>query len=251
MTIPSIALFGVLIPVLSLIGQGIGYLPAVIALMLYSQLPIIRNTYTAIMNVDPALREAARGMGMTTLQRLREVEMPIALPVIIAGVRNAVVLNIGDRARSRPISAPAGSAPSSRRGITQTDIRAARSPARSRVSLLAIVADYAAAAAAARGSPRPGLRLAMIRLERRHQGLRRRSRRRRPRRHGGAGGRDLRAARPVRLRQDHDDEDDQPADPADVGQDLHRRPRHRRGRRGHAAPLDRLRDPADRPVSRT
>ena len=71
MTIPSIALFGLLIPILSLIGQGIGYLPAVIAVILYSQLPIIRNTYTAIINVDPALREAARGMGMASLQRLR------------------------------------------------------------------------------------------------------------------------------------------------------------------------------------
>ena len=68
MTIPSIALFGVMIPVLSLIGQGIGYLPAVIAVLLYSQLPIIRNTYTAISNVDPALREAARGMGMSSLR---------------------------------------------------------------------------------------------------------------------------------------------------------------------------------------
>ena len=94
MTIPSIALFGLLIPVLSLIGQGIGYLPAVIALILYSQLPIIRNTYTAIMNIDPALREAARGMGMTPLERLRRVEIPLALPVIINGVRNAVVLGI-------------------------------------------------------------------------------------------------------------------------------------------------------------
>ena len=94
MTIPSIALFGLLIPVLSLIGQGIGYLPAVIALILYSQLPIIRNTYTAIMNIDPALREAARGMGMTPLERLRRVEIPLALPVIINGVRNAVVLSI-------------------------------------------------------------------------------------------------------------------------------------------------------------
>ncbi|HKH32626.1 MAG TPA: ABC transporter permease, partial [Beijerinckiaceae bacterium] len=94
MTIPSIALFGLLIPVLSLIGQGIGYLPAVIALILYSQLPIIRNTYTAIMNIDPALREAARGMGMTPLERLRRVEIPLALPVIMNGVRNAVVLGI-------------------------------------------------------------------------------------------------------------------------------------------------------------
>src|SRR5918997_6652095 len=87
MTIPSIALFGMLIPVLSVIGQGIGYLPAMIAVLLYSQLPIIRNTYTAINNVDPALREAARGMGMTSLERLLKVELPIAVPVIMAGVR--------------------------------------------------------------------------------------------------------------------------------------------------------------------
>ena len=71
MTIPSIALFGVLIPILSKIGQGIGWLPAVIAAMLYAQLPIIRNTYTAIRNVDPALRSAAIGMGMSVPQRLR------------------------------------------------------------------------------------------------------------------------------------------------------------------------------------
>src|SRR5207237_10420058 len=93
MTIPSIALFGVMIPILALVGQGIGYLPAVIAVLLYSQLPIIRNTYTAITNVDPALREAARGMGMGPLQRLSQVELPIAVPVIMAGVRRAVVIN--------------------------------------------------------------------------------------------------------------------------------------------------------------
>jgi len=95
MTIPSIALFGVLIPILSKIGQGIGWLPAVIAAMLYAQLPIIRNTYTAIRNVDPALRSAAIGMGMSVMQRLMRVEIPIALPVIIAGIRIAVVINIG------------------------------------------------------------------------------------------------------------------------------------------------------------
>jgi osmoprotectant transport system permease protein len=95
MTIPSIALFGVLIPILSKIGQGIGWLPAVIAAMLYAQLPIIRNTYTAIRNVDPALRSAAIGMGMSVPQRLARVEIPIALPVIIAGIRIAVVINIG------------------------------------------------------------------------------------------------------------------------------------------------------------
>ena len=94
MTIPSIALFGVMIPILSKIGQGTRYLPSVIAVMLYSQLPIIRNTYTAIHNVDPSLREAARGMGMTNMQRLFKVEIPLAVPVIMAGVRIAVVMNI-------------------------------------------------------------------------------------------------------------------------------------------------------------
>jgi osmoprotectant transport system permease protein len=141
MTIPSIALFGLLIPVLSLIGQGIGYLPALIALILYSQLPIIRNTYTAIMNVDPALREAARGMGMTTLQRLRVVELPIALPVIVNGVRNAVVLNIAIAAIATYIGA-GGLGTFISRGISQTDIRQLVTGALA-VSLLAIIADFA------------------------------------------------------------------------------------------------------------
>jgi osmoprotectant transport system permease protein len=141
MTIPSIALFGLLIPVLSLIGQGIGYLPALIALVLYAQLPILRNTYTAIMNVDPSLREAARGMGMTTLQRLREVELPIALPVIVNGVRNAVVLNIAIAAIATYIGA-GGLGTFISRGISQTDIRQLVTGALA-VSALAIVADLA------------------------------------------------------------------------------------------------------------
>ena len=141
MTIPSVALFGLLIPILSPIGQGIGYLPAVIALILYAQLPIIRNTYTAITNVDPALREAARGMGMTALQRLREVELPIALPVIVSGVRNAVVLNIAIAAIATYIGA-GGLGTFISRGISQTDIRQLVTGALA-VSLLAIVADYA------------------------------------------------------------------------------------------------------------
>jgi osmoprotectant transport system permease protein len=139
-TIPSIALFGMLIPVLSLIGQGIGYLPAVIALILYAQLPIIRNTYTAIMNIDPALREAARGMGMTTLERLRRVELPLALPVIVNGVRSAVVLNIAIAAIATYIGA-GGLGTFISRGISQTDIRQLLTGALF-VSLLAIIADY-------------------------------------------------------------------------------------------------------------
>ncbi|SEK52204.1 osmoprotectant transport system permease protein [Bosea lupini] len=139
-TIPSIALFGLLIPLLSIIGHGIGYLPAVIALILYAQLPIIRNTYTAIMNVDPALREAARGMGMTTLERLRRVELPLALPVILNGVRSAVVLNIAIAAIATYIGA-GGLGTFISRGISQTDIRQLLTGAIA-VSLLAILADY-------------------------------------------------------------------------------------------------------------
>ena len=140
-TIPSIALFGMMIPVLSLIGHGIGYLPAVIAVLLYSQLPIIRNTYASISNIDPALREAARGMGLTRGQRLREVELPIALPVIMAGVRVAVVMNIGVTAIATYIGA-GGLGAFISRGISQTDPRQLVTGALA-VSILAVVADLA------------------------------------------------------------------------------------------------------------
>ena len=92
-TIPSLALFGFLIPLLG--SYGIGRLPAIIALFLYSLLPIIRNTFTGISHVDPAVREAARGMGMTDWQMLTQVELPLAMSVIIAGVRVATVISIG------------------------------------------------------------------------------------------------------------------------------------------------------------
>ena len=140
MTIPSVALFGLMIPILSLIGQGIGYLPAVIAVLLYSQLPIIRNTYTAITNVDPALREAARGMGMTNLQRLGRVEIPLAVPIIMAGVRTAVLINIGVTAIAAYIGA-GGLGVLITRGISQTDPRQLIAGAVT-ISLLAVTADY-------------------------------------------------------------------------------------------------------------
>ncbi|MEH2123856.1 ABC transporter permease [Nostoc sp.] len=92
-TIPSLALFGLLIPV-PIIG-GIGAVPAIVALTVYSLLPIIRNTYTGITSVDPAIREAGRGMGMTDRQLLLQVEIPLALGVILAGVRVATVIAIG------------------------------------------------------------------------------------------------------------------------------------------------------------
>jgi osmoprotectant transport system permease protein len=95
MTIPSIALFGLMLPVLSLIGHGLGKVPAVIALIAYSQLPIIRNTYVGIKNVPPELVDAGKGLGMTGWTRLKEIEIPLAIPVIIAGLRTATVMNIG------------------------------------------------------------------------------------------------------------------------------------------------------------
>jgi len=92
-TVPSLALFGFLIPILG--SYGIGRVPAIIALFLYSLLPIIRNTFTGINGVDPAVREAARGMGMTDWQMLTQVELPLALNVIVAGLRVATVISIG------------------------------------------------------------------------------------------------------------------------------------------------------------
>ncbi len=92
-TVPSLALFGFLIPV-PLIG-GIGSRTAIVALALYALLPIIRNTYIGISGVDPAVMEAARGMGMTVRQTLWQVQMPLATGVILAGIRVATVIAVG------------------------------------------------------------------------------------------------------------------------------------------------------------
>ena len=89
-TVPSIALLGFMIPLV-----GIGATPAIIALFLYALLPIIRNTYTGICDVDPAVKEAGSGLGMTDYQLLTKVELPLALPIIFAGIRTATVINVG------------------------------------------------------------------------------------------------------------------------------------------------------------
>ena len=89
-TIPSLALFGMLIPFI-----GIGVKPAVIALVLYSQLVLIRNTFVGITQIDRAVIEAGKGMGMSSRQFLSIVELPLALPVVMAGIRTAAVMNIG------------------------------------------------------------------------------------------------------------------------------------------------------------
>lgn len=92
-TVPSLALFGFLIP-LPLLG-GIGARTAIVALVVYALLPIVRNTYTGIAGVDPAVREAGRGMGMTDGELLRLVELPLAAGVILAGIRVATVVGVG------------------------------------------------------------------------------------------------------------------------------------------------------------
>jgi len=96
MTVPSLALYGILMGILSALTlPSIGFLPVVIALTLYGLLPIIRNTYTAIREVEPAIIQAGRGMGMSDRQILTKVKLPLAVPVIMAGLRQAVVMNIG------------------------------------------------------------------------------------------------------------------------------------------------------------
>ena len=88
--IPSMALLGAMIPLL-----GIGIVPAIVAVVLYSLLPIIKNTYTGIENINPQTLEAAKGIGLTPFQVLTKVQIPLALPVIMAGVRIASVTAVG------------------------------------------------------------------------------------------------------------------------------------------------------------
>ncbi|MFD3263018.1 glycine betaine ABC transporter substrate-binding protein [Phenylobacterium ferrooxidans] len=113
-TIPSLALLALFYPLLlvvsalslSLTGHGfsaLGFLPSLLALTLYSMLPILRTATTGILGVDPAVREAADGVGMTACQKLFQVELPLAMPVIMAGVRTAAVWTIGAATLSTPV----------------------------------------------------------------------------------------------------------------------------------------------------
>ena len=115
-TIPSLALLALMVPLLAGLGaltsswwgielRSIGFLPAVLALALYSVLPILRNTVTGIAGVEPALIEAARGVGMTDREQLLQVELPLALPVIVAGVRTATVWVVGTATLATPVGA--------------------------------------------------------------------------------------------------------------------------------------------------
>lgn len=137
-TIPSLALFGFLIPLLG--SHGIGRLPALIALFLYSLLPIIQNTFTGIRGVDETVGEAAHGMGMTDWQVLTEVELPLSMPVILAGVRVATVISVGTATIAAAIGA-GGLGMYIFRGLRMNDnqfILAGALPA----ALMALAADF-------------------------------------------------------------------------------------------------------------
>jgi osmoprotectant transport system permease protein len=138
-TIPSLALFGFLIPV-PIVG-GIGTRTALVALTLYGLLPILRNTVVGITGVDPAIREAGRGMGMTDRQLLLQVELPLAAGVILAGIRVATVVGIGVATIAAAIGA-GGLGVFIFRGVAMVDTRtilAGALPA----ALLAVGADLA------------------------------------------------------------------------------------------------------------
>jgi osmoprotectant transport system permease protein len=105
-TIPSLALLALMVPALAALGfRSIGFLPAFIGLVLYSVLPILRNTVAGLNGVDESLLEAARGVGMTAAQSLTRVELPLAMPVILAGVRTSTVWTVGVATLSTPVGA--------------------------------------------------------------------------------------------------------------------------------------------------
>ncbi len=101
LTIPSFALFGLLIAPL-----GLGTAPAVVALVMYGLLPIVRNTITGLRSVDPAIVESAQGMGMGSFRRLMRVELPLAWPIIITGIRVAAVIIVGIAAIAAVVNGP-------------------------------------------------------------------------------------------------------------------------------------------------
>ncbi|HUE18332.1 MAG TPA: ABC transporter permease/substrate-binding protein [Stellaceae bacterium] len=105
-TIPSLALLAIMVPALAALGlRSIGFLPAIIGLTLYSILPVLRNTVIGLQGVDRTLIEAADGVGMTGAQRLWRIELPLALPVIVAGIRTATVWTVGMATLATPIGA--------------------------------------------------------------------------------------------------------------------------------------------------
>ena len=135
MTVPSIALLALLIPIF-----GTGFLNGLVALVVYSLLPIVRNTYTGIAGSDPSVIEAARGMGLTERRILLKIKIPLAMPVILAGVRTATVMVIGIGAIVSVIGA-GGLGELIFRGISRS-YRDMVLAGAIMISLLAVTADY-------------------------------------------------------------------------------------------------------------
>ncbi len=104
-TIPSLAVIGLASALLAIIELGIGWAPAILALVLYSILPVLSNTIVGLEGVDPAVIRAARGMGMAPHQILFHIELPLAIPTIFAGIRTAIVINVGTAALAATIGA--------------------------------------------------------------------------------------------------------------------------------------------------
>lgn len=134
-TIPSISMLGFLIPF-----SGVGNATAVIALTVYALLPMVRNTHTGLTNVSPLLIEAATGMGSTRFQVLYKIKLPLAMPVIIAGIRNTAVMTIALAGIASFIGA-GGLGVAIYRGIT-TNNRAMTMVGSLLIALLAIAADF-------------------------------------------------------------------------------------------------------------
>jgi len=134
-TIPSISLLGFLIPL-----SGIGNTTAIIALTVYALLPMVRNTHTGLVNVNPLLIEAATGMGSTRLQVLTKIKIPLAMPIIIAGIRNMAVMTIALAGIASFIGA-GGLGVAIYRGIT-TNNKAMTLAGSLLIALLAIVVDF-------------------------------------------------------------------------------------------------------------
>lgn len=101
LTIPSFALFGLLLPIF-----GLGWTPTVFALVMYALLPIVRNTVVGLRSVDPAITESAQGMGMSGMQRLVRIELPLAWPVIITGIRVSTLIIVGIAAIAAYVNGP-------------------------------------------------------------------------------------------------------------------------------------------------
>ncbi|WP_125705201.1 ABC transporter permease [Lacticaseibacillus daqingensis] len=147
-TIPSLAMLSII-----MLGLGLGVNTVIVTVFLYSLLPIVKNTYTGMINVDTTLVDAARGMGMTSWQRLTMVELPLALAVIMAGIRNALVVAIGITAIGAFVGA-GGLGDIIVRGTNATNGGAIILAGALPTALMAIVADLVLGAVQRRLEPR-------------------------------------------------------------------------------------------------